>query len=354
MLRFAVIGCGVISPLHCWAIKQHPRAQLSCVCDVIPEKAEKMAAEYDCHHTTDYHSILSDPNIDAITIALPHHLHHTLFADALAAGKHVICEKPLATTPSDLEKMIELAQSTSLTTSGIFQHRFAPLIETLIDCANKNQFGQISSGSIYFSCDRTQAYYDSADWRGIWRGEGGGTLINQAIHTIDLLTPFFGRPISVDGKVARKRLPNIQVEDFAQATVLYNNNAQVDIHVLNVENGGWSANLTLSGSKGQITIDGSETIIDLKTDSTQLRDSLRKAEAKQHMSDFAPRKECYGTFHNMAFADFIQAIENNTQPRLTIPQAAIANELVLAIYHSTSTATPVTLPLSQYTQPTLA
>lgn len=354
MKQFALIGCGVIGQVHAWAIAHAPGAKLLYACDIIPERAEKLARQHGATPITDYRAALALPGVDAVSIALPHFEHAHVFLEALAAGKHVICEKPLATHPADIARMIEAAKKTDRVAAGVFQHRFSPVVETLADHVRRGALGRLTSGSIDFTCQRSAAYYDSDAWRGKWACEGGGVLINQAIHTVDLLSLFLGRPLAVEGRVQRRWLTNIEVEDHASARLRYPNDVHADIVARNVEGGGWRADFTLLGTRGRVVLSGSDQVRLVESDDPQLELDLRRAAASIKPDEQAPGKPCYSDMHKPVFADFVSAMSNGHAPRVTIPDAAIANELVLAVYHSTATGRQVHLPITNYQQPRLA
>ena len=224
MVNYAVIGCGVIGKVHCTAINADSQSNLLYVCDSISARAENLAEIYNCDAVFDYMDILENPSIDVIAICLPHSEHIWLFEEAIRSGKHVLCEKPLATTPDDILKMVELAEKTDFKTTVAFQHRHSPLIQSLQSYVKEGVFGQILGGEINFGCNRTMEYYNSEVWRGKWRTEGGGTLINQAIHTIDLANVFLGEPESLTGEVENRLHSEIEVEDYAIGQIFYEKN----------------------------------------------------------------------------------------------------------------------------------
>jgi len=351
MKRFALIGCGVIGQVHAWALAHAAGAELAVTCDIVAERAVKLADQHGAKAITDYHEALADPRIDAISIALPHCDHARVFEEALAAGKHVICEKPLGIHPAELARMIDLAKRTDRVTAGVFQHRFSPVVETLAAYVQRGALGKLTGARIDFVCERTAAYYDADAWRGTWAGEGGGVLINQAIHTVDLLSVFLGRPVTVDGRAERRRLTNIEVEDHASARVDYGGGVEAEILVRNVEAGGWRAELTLTGTRGRVVLDGSEAVKCVDSGDDELRGALQRAQESRQPEQDVPGKPCYSDMHKPVFADFVSAMTSGGRPRVSIADAAIANELVLAVYHSTATQGRVRLPMTGYQQP---
>ena len=205
MLNAAIVGCGVIAPTHAKALELDGRVRIRWACDTDPAQVGRVAAE---RFSTRFADILSDSAVQLVHICTPHQTHAELVTAALAAGKHVVCEKALATSPADVSRMVAAAARRSeLVASGIFQHRFRPLARRLVELVRGGDFGRLARIQVEFRCTRTSAYYASGPWRGRWAGEGGGLMINQAIHTLDSALGFLGQPISVAGTVSRTRVP---------------------------------------------------------------------------------------------------------------------------------------------------
>jgi len=352
VVKYGVIGCGVIGNVHARAVINDPGAVLTAVCDIRSERAEAFKQEFGCRSYLDYHELLQDDEIDAVTICLPHGAHRDAFRAAVRRGKHVLCEKPLGIRPEELSDMISLSEEAPVVTAGLFQHRFSPLVQTLHQALLSGTFGEIQGGSLTFSCERDGAYY-SDDWHGTWSAEGGGTLINQAIHTIDLACLFLGDALSVSGSVERQWRDDIEVEDTAEARIRFDRGRILSLRAENRAGGGWSPVLTIRGNRGMFTLEGSDRVLSLETESAVLRESVRKAESLIAGEAAGPGKACYGNLHTYAVHDFTDAVENGWEPFLSIREAARANELVLGIYHSAALKTEVPLPLTGYSRPNL-
>ncbi|MGL1890093.1 MAG: Gfo/Idh/MocA family oxidoreductase [Spirochaetaceae bacterium] len=353
MVNYAVVGCGVIGKVHCSAIMDDPNGNLLFVCDIDTNKADKMAELFNCESSYNYSELLINHNVDVITICLPHFKHIELFEKALEHGKHVLCEKPLATTPTDIYKMVELTEQIDLKTTAAFQHRHSALIIKLKELVDRGIFGDILSGDLNFSCDRSMDYYNTGFWRGRWDSEGGGTLINQAIHTIDLANLFLGKPQSLTGKVENRSLPEIEVEDYALGSISYEKNRTLLLDVKNSKGESWKPFLTITGSLGSFTINGSDSIVELNIESEHIHKELTEIELMMKDDKPLPGKTCYGNLHNILFSDFSEAIIENRKPLLSIKEASLANEIVLGFYNSTSKAEGTVFPIKEYEQPNL-
>ncbi len=352
-LKCAVIGCGVIGSTHAWGITNDQQAEIKYFCDILPERAQKLAEKYQCQFSTDWKEILKDPEVNIISIALPHYLHASVFNAALKVGKHVICEKPLCTTPTDLYKMIEVSKNSSKVSACIFQHRFSAPLKTLQRFIALGELGTIQSAHAELACSRTQKYYNADEWRGTWDMEGGGVMINQAIHTFDYLSVFLGRAKSLNAKVEHRQIEGIEVEDYGSGTISYNNNVQATFKAINDPKKKWDVSFSLTGSETTVIVNDHSITCDNEVKQSII-DTIHEEEKKTQAQTLnAPGKECYGGLHNFAFSDFFQCIENGHTPIVNIESASYTNEIILGAYHSTSTNKEVTFPLQDYIQPTL-
>jgi UDP-N-acetyl-2-amino-2-deoxyglucuronate dehydrogenase len=349
-IRCAIIGCGVIAPTHIWAIEENEKAELIALCDIDENRMMNIAQNRDLLFFKEWDKLLSSPEIDAVALCLPHHLHAQAFIDAIKAGKHVICEKPLGIGVKELLLMKEAARKgrkNGLKAGGIFQHRFSPLIEETSRVLEENRLGELEKVSLNFLCYRDQKYYDSATWRGRWDKEGGGLLINQAIHTIDLLIQLIGMPDRVEGKLFREKLLNIDVEDRAEAHFFYGKNRKISLKMENDCKTNWQAEICLTGSKSNLTLEGSEGF---RTSDISLNHRLTPF--TKEGSNKGPGKACYGSLHRLNYADFLEAIEEDREPKVSLKSLSDTTEVVLALYQSHFTQSPITLPLSKWENPT--
>ncbi len=350
-IRFAVLGCGVIAPTHIWAIDGNEKAELAALCDLRRDRMEKLAEDRNILLFEDWKEMLASPDIDAVAICLPHYLHAPALIDCLEAGKHVICEKPMGVNLEQLSSMKEAARAgfkKGLITGGIFQHRFSPLVQEVAGILDKEELGTLEEVSLSFLCTRNEEYYGSDPWRGKWDTEGGGLIINQAIHTMDLLIQLAGMPDRIEGNLFREKLPMIEVEDRAEAVFFYEK-GRTDRVSLSLQNDlvtSWQPEIRFKGSKHELTLIGSEEFTCTDPALTEkLSASLEEVEEK------APGKECYGSLHSRNYADFLTALETKTSPLVSLDSLADSTEAVLAVYQSHFSGSPVSLPLSGWTKP---
>ncbi len=336
-MKYGIIGCGVISRTHAAAIKQIPGVELAVCCDLIPGKMQDLAKEYDIPAmTADYREILADPEITALSICTDHASHAGIFCDALNAGKHVICEKVPGRTPEDLQKMCAAVKAhPEVIATGIFQHRFVPGNIAVRELIRKGVFGKLLLVNMNFCCLRTKEYYQRDAWHGTFAGEGGGVLINQAIHFLDQLRFLFGEVKSVAAKTANLTHQGIiENEDTVAFTAEFADGLFVTANATNSASIRWRSALTVCGSEMQLEL------IDEKLSYIDGQDPEKVAEAKKFLTDAASGngnseivgKSYYGSGHTAQLADFVAAISEKRAPEVSFADAANSAALVHAVY----------------------
>ncbi|HEY3379286.1 MAG TPA: Gfo/Idh/MocA family oxidoreductase [Armatimonadota bacterium] len=344
-LHYGIIGCGVIGAVHAHAISLLPDARLVGVCDIMPERAADVAQQFGATYTTtDFHQLLARPDIDAICVCTPHYLHAEMSIAAAQAGKHVLCEKPMALDPRDMDAMIAAADQAGTQLGICFQHRFDPVMVQLKRIIEDGKFGQLLLGGAHIRCLRDDAYYNSADWRGTWAYEGGGVLINQAIHFIDLMLWLLGDATAVSGTYDTLRWGHcIEVEDTASAILTFANGAQGHIAATNASHMNWQTRLQVYGTEGSVEVNVGDpedfTFLQVVDGSCQL------TVEEEETCEPAVGKACYGNSHSRVLESFTACLlEGRTFP-ITGREGRKATEAVLGVYRSARVNAPVALPL---------
>jgi UDP-N-acetyl-2-amino-2-deoxyglucuronate dehydrogenase len=357
IVRAAIIGCGVIGPTHATALSFDRRVELVLACDSDLQAASRLGAP---RVSANWRDAL-DPEIDLVCICTPHQLHADQCVAALAAGKHVICEKPLATSPIDINRMVDaslIAERGGQMVSGIFQHRFGPLARRLHELLRAGEFGPVEEGRLDFRCTRTVEYYASAPWRGRWDGEGGALMINQAIHSLDLLNWFCGKPVSVAGRVERRRIASIEAEDWAEATIAYapvegGDGATARVHCENDQQADWENRMSVRCRNGSFSLGSKNQLMEIEHPNAALCAELR-ALSQLRINIQLPGKACYGDHHSLQIQDCLAAITTGRRPFVRLQDAAVSNQVVLGLYQSTALGgATVVLPAENFRRPTL-
>ncbi|NLG88260.1 MAG: Gfo/Idh/MocA family oxidoreductase [Clostridiaceae bacterium] len=227
VLSAAVIGCGRVFPTHADALVKSSYAKLKAVVDIDETRAGEMAEKYNCEQYTDYRDVLTRKDIDVVHICTPHHLHFRMAVDVMNSGKHVLLEKPLAINVDDAQKIIETAKTTGKSLGVCFQNRYNPTSIWIKQFLDSGRAGRIIGCRAFLTWYRDEEYYKSEQWRGTWSMEGGGVLINQALHSIDLIQWFIGEADWLKASIDTRLLKGvIEVEDTAEITIGFKNGAK--------------------------------------------------------------------------------------------------------------------------------
>jgi UDP-N-acetyl-2-amino-2-deoxyglucuronate dehydrogenase len=349
-LRFGIVGCGVIGKLHGQQLKLIQDAEIVAFADAIEERARAYAEEFGGQAYADYEEMLKNEQIDIISVCTPSGMHGDMAIAAAKYGKHVIVEKPINVTLEQADRMIAACREAGVTLSCIFQHRFDPATQRVKQHLERGKFGRLVLVNAHVHWYRSDAYYASGAWRGTWKLDGGGVLMNQAIHTVDLLQ-YLGGPVSQIYARTRNRLhPSIEVEDVAVATVDFAGGAIGTITATTCAYPGLSTRLEIIGEHGSCIIEDNKLIYEhFKTAEDVGTHGLGKA-ASNAVNDNDAGSEgvahrVYGNTHYHQFEDVIRAIREHRDPLVTGEQARHALEIILAIYKSEETQQAVTLPL---------
>ena len=219
MKNLCIVGYGAIGPIHAKAIEEIESVKFYAVCDNNPDRIEKCKKDYDVKAYLDFDEMLLDENIDSVHICTPHYLHFEMIKRALACGKMVVCEKPVTMTLDEYEKLCELPNADKVCV--VLQNRFNPCTSKFKEIAESGEMGELKTARAVVTWMRDADYYNSDSWRGKWATEGGGVLINQAVHTLDYFSYILGGVKSVKAQMSNFTLENvIEVEDTVSASII--------------------------------------------------------------------------------------------------------------------------------------
>lgn len=333
----AIIGCGIIAPTHVESYLVDPNVTLKKVCDIIPERAAALAEKYGAQsYCSDPQEVFADPGVDAVSICTPHYNHAELCLAALAAGKDVICEKPIANTTTGINLLVRACRKyPERIFAGVFQHRYNPVFKLVHDLVEEGSFGRMISASVQHRCIRTAEYFRHDSWRGTRKYERGGVLINQAIHYLDLFQWIMGgvREVAAfSGNLTHKGI--IETEDTIAGAVRFRNGAFGTVEATSSARQPWDTQLHITGTDGCVSISGGViTHSDFKDET--IRERLAAAE-KELTENIAGKvgKSHYGYGHPVQIADFLHCIRTRTKPFVSAEDAAAAAKLVLSLYSS--------------------
>jgi len=335
-LKFAIVGVGAVASHHIKALRQIEAAEAVAVCRRNEEKAKEFARQFNVDWTTDYQELLEDPDIDVIDVTLPSGMHADIGIAAARAGKHVIVEKPIDVTLEKADALIGACKESGVTLGVISQYRFMDPVQKLYDYVKKGKLGKLIQGDAYIKWYRSQAYYDSGDWRGTWALDGGGPFINQGIHFIDLLLSVMG-PVKWVYAKTKTVAHNIEVEDIGMAMLEFENGAYGVIQASTAIFPGLPARLDIHGERGTIIIEGEKlSFLHVEGEEPYKAEAVTAAGASSPMSiDVTPFVR--------EFEDIITAIKENREPIVNGAEARRSLQLILSIYESSKSGQPIQL-----------
>ncbi|MCM8777935.1 MAG: Gfo/Idh/MocA family oxidoreductase [Candidatus Omnitrophica bacterium] len=253
-LRIGIIGLGAMGYGHCKNVRSINDVVLTCVCDNSEELAKSRGQEFSVPYFIDSKKLIDSGLCDAVIVVVPHWFHPDISIYAFRKGLHVLCEKPLAVIVSDAERMVKEAKKYNKIFAVMHQMRTEPFFIKAKEIIESGNIGKIHRTVCVDLWYRSQAYYDSGSWRATWKGEGGGVLVNQAPHIIDLFIALAGLPVRVEAKT-RTRLHKIEVEDEVCAFLEYKNGARGYYYTTTCEPVR-NFYIEIAGEKGKLIIDG--------------------------------------------------------------------------------------------------
>ncbi len=336
-VRFAIVGCGRIAPFHADGIAKAPSAELCAVCDVVEEKARDFALKRGLQKWyTDADDMFRNEKIDVCCVCVPSGLHHEIAIKAAGYGINVLCEKPLDINSDNMLEMIKACEDNNVKLGAIFQRRTYQAACEVKKAIDNGSFGKITIGSAHLYFYRDQDYYDSGEWRGTWALDGGGALMNQGVHGVDMITWLMGGVKSVRAD-CKRLLWNTEVEDTAVITLTYKNGAVGVIECTTSVYPGLETVFTVGGQNGSVLF-GDNMIYSWKfKNDTPSQPEIEDAFAGTNCSydDCSP--------HAVQIEDMARAVIENREPMITGKEAMQSVKVILAIYESARTGREVFL-----------
>lgn len=336
--RIGIVGAGMIAPIHLEAIRALPNAEPAGIMDGGSGKGRRMASDLDPTGADDLDAFVGRDDIDVVAVASPSGAHLEAALAAARAGKHCIVEKPMEITVQRIDAMIAAHAEAGTTLGGIFNSRYGRGAQLIKRAVEGGRFGRLTFASALGPWWRQPDYYASSDWKGTWRLDGGGAMMNQGIHSVDLLQWLVGSPVlSVSGRMAALAHASIEVEDTSAASIEFENGALGTIACTTSMWPGHFRTLTLAGT------DGTAVLADAGLLFWRFRDEDAADEALRHelvalpgegigASDPSAGIDAAG--HQAVFADFLGAVEAGRAPAIDGAEARKAVAIIRAIYQS--------------------
>jgi UDP-N-acetyl-2-amino-2-deoxyglucuronate dehydrogenase len=359
-LTVAIVGCGIIGVNHAKVIARQPDLIVTAVVDVDPVAADALAelvsSELGFARPASYQSLeaaLAEQSFGLVAICTPSGLHVELAEEAIASGAHVVLEKPLDVSVARGRRLAELAEAAEARgqlVSVISQHRFDPASVVVAHAVHNGSFGRMTSAVASVAWWRSQDYYDSGDWRGTLDLDGGGSVMNQGVHTVDLLVWFLGTPVAVFAHTALLAHEGIEVEDIAVATLRFESGALAVLHATTSAYPGLSVRLQLHGTLGSAIIDDDQLEYFFAADPADPDRSGKGA--RNQAESLVPSSELRGgdkghdgmiTGHLRQYDDVVAAIRTGRPPGVRVVDALLSLAVVRAVYLSAGLGREISL-----------
>mgnify|MGYP000971568264 CR=1 FL=1 len=265
---------------------------------------------------------------DVVHICTPHYLHAPLACLAMKRGCHVLTEKPMAIALADARRMLDTAAATGRTLGVIFQNRYNAGSQLIRRCLDNGDLGEVRAARVLLTWDRSPEYYSQSDWKGTWDKEGGGVIIDQAIHTLDLMRWFIGRPVTgVQASLANRTHPDIPVEDTAEGRVEFEGGAYGAFYVMNHYCTDEPVRLELACTRGKAVMEGPKARVELNNGLTCLADN-----DPAQMFEYGDVKQYWGTSHVKQIGNFYQSLLGLAPMYVTAENAFLTQEMICALY----------------------
>lgn len=344
MIGVGLVGLGMIAETHVMAIESSSNCYLRGVFDAVPGKAESFSSVHGGIAYASFDDFLSDPEIEIVAITTPSGFHLEPALSAITHKKHLLIEKPIEVTYERAMRIIKAAKANNVLVSGIFQSRFHESSRIVKKAIEEGRFGRIVLADAYIKWFRSQEYYDSVDWRGTWKIDGGGALMNQGIHAIDLLYWFMGKVSSVSAYVGTLSHERIEVEDTAVASLRFKNGALGVIEGTTGSYPGSPKRIEITGTNGSVVLEEDSIVRwefgDKRNDDAEVLSRFSVASSSGGSND--PRAISY-IGHQREYDDLAAAVINDKEPFITGMDAAQSVRIIEAIYQSARIGKSVSL-----------
>jgi len=345
---FGIVGCGMISAYHAAALADLPNARLVAGADIVENNRKKFAEKYHCDATADFHELMNRKDVDVVCVCTPSGAHLEPAVAAARARKHVIVEKPIEITIERADVVISACDEHRVALCTIFPYRFTEGAIALKAAVEQGRFGRITVGDAYNKWWRTQAYYDSGAWRGTWKLDGGGAVMNQGIHAVDLIQWYLGPAESLCAFAECLAHERIEVEDTAVAAVRYRSGAVGVIECATSVYPGLSRKIEIHGDQGTVIM-ADEMFMKWdfaheRPEDEDVRTRLAFGKGFVGIGAADPRAISF-TNHREQIRDFLSAIATGAELIVDGREGRKALEIILALYRSSREGKTVRLPL---------
>ncbi len=343
-LKVAIIGCGTIFPMHAESVRQACKdiAELKAVCDIKQDRLLAAGNKYGCETFANYKSMIDQVKPDVVHVCTPHYLHKEMTEYAAERGVHIYQEKPMTTSAADAVALYKKIKEKKVKFAISFQNRYNPSTQLAKKTIESGKLGKILSAKLILSWCKPDEYYLKSDWKGTWDKEGGGVIIDQAIHSLDILRYVFNSEIDwVDASIANRMHVKVQVEDDAAGVVMFKNGSYINFYTICHYSYDDDVVMEIHCEKGKVKIVKDQADVyfnEKKLFGSHLSAKPKKSEFIDYGSGW---KEYWGYCHSVEIRRFYEAIINNTPVDVDEDAGLETQWMVEAIYKSGKTAKKV-------------
>ena len=329
--KVGIIGCGNIFPMHAASLTKTPGVRIRAVCDVKPFRVRKQAKKHKCKAYLDYKKMLDEENLDTVHILTPHYLHPEMTIEAAKRKINVLCEKPIAINPKEADNMINLCKKNKIKLGVISQNRYNPGSQLVKKNIISGKLGKIKAAKLILSYHKPDSYYKKSDWKGTWDKEGGGVLIDQSIHFIDVLRWLIDDRVDyVEANISNRMHKSIEVEDLAEGVIKFKKGSYICFYLINYYPYDDDTEIEIDCEKGRVNI---------VKDSARIgfyNGKVLKARPKptHHMNYGKGAKSYWGFCHWIQIKNFYKELKEGKNPELNGQEAKKTLDIVWNIYKS--------------------
>ena len=328
-MRVGIIGCGRISLMHLVSIETISGAELVACCDIKKERAERVAKQYDCKAYTDYIEMLDNEKIDAVHICLPHNLHTDVAIEAFNRGVHVLSEKPMDINYIKAENAVEIARKKNVLYGVVSQCRYNNSAQFVKKTVLSGKLGKIMSVVSTLTWSRPDSYYLESDWKGTWDKEGGGVVIDQAIHSIDLVNWMVDSPVkNASVSMANRGHDIVKVEDTAEGLITYENGVKYGFYCMNNFGADEPIEIHMCCEKGKVVFGYDDAYIYYNDGTTE------EAHQDINTKEYEGGKDYWGFQHIRQIEQFYKACKGIEPLEISGEEALRTHKLIMDIYDS--------------------
>ena len=337
MLRVGIVGWGSIFTMHATSVDHLENATLVGVCDIKKDRADKAAAKYNVPAYYDYKELIDNGNLDVVHVCVPHYMHPVISRYALEHGVNVLCEKPMSIDYASGEANVKLAEEKNLRYGIIFQCRYNNTSRLIKENLDNGKLGKLISARCTLTWCKPDSYYSLSDWKGTWDKEGGGVIIDQAIHSLDLANWFINsEPVEVQASIANRAHDIMKVDDTGEGFIRYKNGATMAFWAMNNYGCDDPIEIRLCCENGRAVMSYDDARIEFN-DGTVLS-TAQQADGIYYEGG----KDYWGFQHIRQIADFYHSVEEGTEPFISGKEALKIQKVICAIYESAKTGKTIT------------